>query len=71
PLRGVCEECGGKLLLTVHRASVEKYFMAAKRLAEKYNLSDYTKQRIMLIERDIKSTFESDAVRQTTLADFF
>ncbi|MFN4133060.1 MAG: DNA polymerase II large subunit, partial [Candidatus Hadarchaeales archaeon] len=70
PLKGVCDKCGGKLLLTVHRASAEKYFLAAKRLAEKYNLSEYTKQRLMLIERDIKSTFESDAVRQTTLADF-
>lgn len=70
PLTGVCDKCNEKLLLTVHRASAEKYLSAAKSLAEKYNLSDYTKQRLMLIEKEIKSTFESDAVRQTTLADF-
>ncbi len=70
PLTGVCGRCGGKLILTVSRGGVEKYLNIAMKMAEKYNSSDYTKQRLQLIERDIKSTFESDAVKQMSLADF-
>ena len=33
-------------------------------------MSDYTKQRLKLTGRDIKSIFESDAHRQASLADF-
>jgi DNA polymerase II large subunit len=70
PLGGACIKCGGKLILTVFKGGVEKYLQVSTRLAEKYNVSEYTKQRLMLIERDIKSTFESDAVKQMRLADF-
>ncbi|MEW5995251.1 MAG: DNA polymerase II large subunit, partial [Candidatus Zixiibacteriota bacterium] len=70
PLNGVCGRCGGKLILTISKGGAEKYLMVAMNLADKYNVSDYTKQRLMLSQRDIKSTFESDAARQTSLADF-
>jgi DNA polymerase II large subunit len=70
PLRGVCTRCGGKLLRTVSKGTVEKYLQISINLANQYNTSDYTKQRLMLIGRDIKSTFESDAVKQMSLADF-
>jgi DNA polymerase II large subunit len=70
PLRGSCTKCGGKLVLTVSKGGVEKYLSVSMRLAERYSVSEYTKQRLMLIERDIKSTFESDAVKQMRLADF-
>jgi DNA polymerase II large subunit len=70
PLRGVCAACGGKLVLTVPKGGVEKYLRVSMRLAEEYGVSEYTKQRLMLIERDIKSIFESDAAKQMSLADF-
>jgi DNA polymerase II large subunit len=77
PLKGVCTRpmygsnpCGNNLLLTVSRGGAEKYLAVAMGVAEKYNVSEYTKQRLMLSQRDIKSTFESDAARQTSLADF-
>ena len=70
PLSGVCTRCGGKLILTVTRGGVEKYMQVAMRVAEEYSVSDYTKQRLKLTQRDIKSTFESDARRQLSLADF-
>ncbi|MCS7131507.1 MAG: DNA polymerase II large subunit, partial [Hadesarchaea archaeon] len=70
PLSGSCEKCGGKLVLTVTRGGVEKYLQVAMHIAYEYEVSDYTKQRLKLAQRDIKSTFESDAHRQLSLADF-
>jgi DNA polymerase II large subunit len=70
PLSGKCNKCGGKLILTVTRGGVEKYLQVAMRIADEYKASDYTKQRLRLVQRDIKSMFESDAHRQLSLADF-
>ena len=70
PLLGRCPECGGNLVLTVPRGGVEKYLRTALRVAEEFGVREYTKQRLRLMESDIKSVFESDAERQTSLADF-
>jgi DNA polymerase II large subunit len=70
PLNGVCSRCGGKLVLTVTRGGVEKYLQVAMRVAQEYGASDYTKQRLKLVQRDIRSLFESDAHQQLSLADF-
>lgn len=70
PLRGQCTRCGGKLILTVTRGGVEKYLQIAMQIARDYKSSDYTEQRLKLVQRDIKSIFESDAHRQLSLADF-
>lgn len=70
PLSGVCGKCGGKLVLTVTRGGVEKYLQVAMQIAQEYGVSDYTKQRLKLTQRDIRSVFESDAHRQLSLADF-
>jgi len=68
-LRGVCK-CGGKLILTVSRGNIEKYLRMAMEIAEKYGVSDYTKQRLQLVKKEIESVFESDKVKQISLADF-
>ena len=52
------------------RGGIEKYLQVAMRVAQEYQASDYTKQRLKLVQRDIKSVFESDAHRQLSLADF-
>lgn len=70
PLSGICSRDGGKLVLTVTRGGVEKYMQIAMRIAKEYGVTDYTKQRLELTKRDIMSTFESDARRQMSLADF-
>lgn len=67
PLAGKCVKCGGKLTLTVHNSSITKYLGVSKELCEKYDISEYTKQRLMLAELEIKSLFESDVRRQVTL----
>jgi len=71
PLKGVCTKCGGKLVLTVSRGSVEKYLDVSKRVVEKYGLTEYVKQRLQILETEIKSVFESEGKQQKTIADFF
>jgi DNA polymerase II large subunit len=70
PLTGACYKCGGKLVLTVSRGGVEKYLQVAMEIAQEYGISEYSKQRLRLAQRDIKSLFESDSHRQMSLADF-
>ncbi len=71
PLAGKCLKCGGKLTLTVHNSSITKYLELSKYLCEKYNVSNYTKQRLMLIDLEIRSLFESDTRKQIKISDFF
>ncbi len=71
PLTGKCRKCGGgKLILTVSKGSVEKYLQVTKSLIDKYNLDDYLRQRIRIIEMSISSVFESDEGKQVSLSDF-
>ena len=70
PLQGKCFKCGGKLLLTVNKGGITKYLELSKSLAERFDLPDYLKQRLMLIEREIKSIFEDEKVKQFSLAEY-
>ena len=70
PLRGVCTKCGGNLTLTVHERSIKKYLEISKMLTEKYDLPDYARQRIKLVEKSIESLFTNDKVKVTKLSDF-
>ncbi|WP_457549433.1 DNA polymerase II large subunit [Archaeoglobus sp.] len=67
PLSGKCPKCGGRLTLTVYNSSITKYLGVSKELCERYRVSEYTKQRLMLVELEIKSLFESDVRKQVTL----
>ncbi|MEM2694347.1 MAG: DNA polymerase II large subunit [Archaeoglobaceae archaeon] len=69
PLNGKCRRCGGNLTLTVHSSSIVKYLDISKKLCEDYKVSEYTKQRLKLIEHEIKSLFLEK--RQVTLVDLF
>ena len=70
PLGGKCTECGGAMMLTVHRGGVEKYLEAARNLVKKYELPDYYAQRLALIEEEINSLFEGKKPKQVSLGDF-
>jgi len=70
PLRGSCPKCGGNIVLTVHEGSVRKYLETSLRIADEYNVRPYTKQRLELLEIEMRSLFESDKVKQKGLADF-
>jgi len=70
PLSGICR-CGNGLTLTVHEASVKKYLEVSKHIGEKYGLSEYTKQRIAVLEMSMTSLFDNDKVKKCKLSDFF
>lgn len=59
PLTGKCPKCGGKIVLTVSKGAIEKYLPTAKMLVTHYNVIDYTRQRICITEKDIKSLFQN------------
>ena len=82
PIRGICTKktsdetngkqniCGGNLTLTVHEGSVKKYLQSTKSISEKFDIPEYTRQRITLIEKSINSLFENDKVKKCKLEDF-
>ncbi|WP_254272795.1 DNA polymerase II large subunit [Haloarcula marina] len=70
PLTGDCRECGGRVNLTVHEGSVNKYIDTAIRVADEFGARDYTKQRLKILERSIESVFENDHNKQSGIADF-
>jgi len=73
PLSGKCSVCsdGGKLLLTVHKKTVTKYYETAQRLINEYELSDYIKQRLKLFNESINEYFIQEENNQMSLTDFF
>jgi len=71
PLRGRCAACGGNLTLTVHESSVKKYLEISKKISSQFEVSNYLRQRIDLIEEAIASLFTSDKAQDLKLDDFF
>lgn len=70
PLAARCTNCGGKLILTVYEKSIRKYLKPAQELANRYNISGYTKQRLELFEKFADSLFKNEKVINTTLDRF-
>ena len=70
PLTGDCRECGGRVNLTVHEGSVNKYMDTAIRVADEFGCREYTKQRLEVLERSLESVFENDHNKQSGFADF-
>lgn len=69
PLSGKCNKCGGKLLLTINKGGIEKYLRISKEIAQKYGLSDYLKQRLGLVEKDLTLLFPTEK-NQHSLSEF-
>ncbi|KAB7516249.1 DNA-directed DNA polymerase II large subunit [Halosegnis rubeus] len=70
PLTGDCRECGGRVNLTVHEGSVNKYMDVAIRVADEFGCREYTKQRLKILERSLESIFENDKNKQGSISDF-
>lgn len=70
PLAGKCNKCGGNLLLTINKGGIEKYLQISRDIVNKYDLPIYLKQRLELVEREIRSIFEDDKIKQMGLTDF-
>lgn len=69
PLRGKCPSCKGKIVLTISKGSVEKYLKIVKKLEENYNISNYVRQRVELVEKEIELMFY-ESQQQLNLTDF-
>jgi DNA polymerase II large subunit len=70
PLTEDCRECGGRVNLTVHQGSVNKYMDVAIRVAEEFGCREYTKQRLEILDRSLESVFENDKNKQGSISDF-
>ena len=70
PLTGKCR-CGSNLTLSVSKGSVTKYLEISQELVNRYPVSHYLKQRLEIQEYGIKSLFESDKSKQSSLDVFF
>ncbi len=69
-LAGKCIRCGGNIIPTVHEGSVKKYLEVSRLICEKYRVSEYTRQRVMVLDQAIESTFGQEKSQQMGLADF-
>ncbi|MCW4048583.1 MAG: DNA polymerase II large subunit [Candidatus Bathyarchaeota archaeon] len=73
PLKGSCDRCGGRLLMTVYKGGINKYLEPAANIIERYNLGDYYADRIQLVREELDSVFgeeEEDVRSQFNLIDF-
>ncbi|AZH24102.1 DNA polymerase II large subunit [Haloplanus aerogenes] len=70
PLSGDCRECGGRVNLTVHEGSVNKYMDTAIQVADEFDCRPYTKQRLEVLEKSLESVFQDDHNKPSRLDDF-
>jgi len=66
PLSGSCTKCGGKIIFTISEGSIKKYLEPAQELANKYNISNYTREGMDLTQDYIESIFGKED-KQSTL----
>ncbi len=62
--------CGHQLIQTITRSSVEKYLKLAKRLVEKYHVSRYQMNRILVLSDEIDLVFGKSRGDQALLTDY-
>ena len=71
PLKNRCRACQGPLQATVTRGSALKYLPLATRLCEEYDVGDYIKNRVELLQEEALSIFPSNKdENQTELTTF-
>jgi len=70
PLAGKCTRRGGNIIPTVHGGSVKKYLGICRDICSRYKVSAYTRQRVMVLDQAIQSTFGQEKSEQLGLADF-
>jgi DNA polymerase II large subunit len=68
---GKCTKCGNRIILTVNRGGIEKYIPRALKICKDFNLDNYTKQRMELIEEYVESLTNNPKIKQHKLSDFF
>ncbi len=72
PLLGKCKECNnGKIIFTISEGSIVKYLEPSLSLAEKYNVSDYLKQTLDLLQQRVEGVFGKEKEKQVGLGSWF
>ncbi len=71
PLAGKCVACSGKLIFTISEGFVTKYLGPSISLANKYNVSDYLKQSLLLTKQRIEGVFGKEREKQEGLGKWF
>jgi Archaeal DNA polymerase II, large subunit len=64
-----CPECGGDVLLTISEGTIRKYMQPSKDIIEEYEVSPYTRQQILNIDKELKALFGKNE-RQSGLGNF-
>ncbi|MCQ5340761.1 MAG: DNA polymerase II large subunit [Candidatus Methanomethylicia archaeon] len=59
PLKGRCLKCNNELVLSVHEKNISKYLNIAYFLSKEFNLDNFMKQEIELIERSLNNLIKS------------
>ncbi|MFH1181815.1 MAG: DNA polymerase II large subunit [Candidatus Woesearchaeota archaeon] len=70
-LKGSCDNCGGKLIFTVSEGTIIKYLEPAISLAERYAVSPYLMQTLMLTRNRVEEVFGKEKYRQEGLGKWF
>jgi DNA polymerase II large subunit len=70
PLIGRCLKCGGKILTTVSKNTVTKYFDLAADIIKNYEVGTMFNERMEMIEQNLKSVFEGKTPVQKRLTEF-
>lgn len=65
----ICKQ--GNIILTISEGSVIKYLDIAKKIVYSRELSNYTQQRLQILENEISSIFNKEKSKQKTIEDFF
>ncbi|MBD3188759.1 DNA polymerase II large subunit, partial [Candidatus Bathyarchaeota archaeon] len=72
PLKGTCLKCGSdSIVLTVAPGSIKKYLEITLQMSKKFDLSEYTKQKIEIVESKVENTIFNGKKKQMSLAQFF
>jgi DNA polymerase II large subunit len=67
-----CPACKqGNIIMTISEGSVRKYLDIAKQLVYGKQLSNYTQERLEILEQEIESVFCKEKTKQKNIGDFF
>ena len=70
PLIGKCLKCGGNLVLTSSEGNIKKYLSISLNIAQKYQISQYLKDELHLLDVELDSIFGEKIEKQTSLLAF-
>ncbi len=72
PLSGTCSKCkNGRIIFTISEGGIIKYLIPALDLAKKFDLSDYVKQNLDIVQKAIQSLFGKEEEKQQDLKKWF